>query len=102
MSCPSFAFLGTNLIFAICTHDPDTGILTDADSLPVYRLYENEDATPILTGTMAKLDDTNTTGFYSELIECTTANGFENATTYTIFIQATVDGDTGGIAYAFR
>ena len=61
MSCPSVVILGNNLTFSICTHDPDTGVLTDADALPAYRVYEDETAVPILTGTMAKLDDVNTT-----------------------------------------
>lgn len=102
MGCPSEVEIGANLIFSICCHDPDTGILTDADALPSYRIYEDETATPILTGTMAKLDDVNTTGFYTETIACTSGNGFENGKTYTIYIEATVDADTGGMAYGFK
>jgi len=102
MGCPSEVIIGDDLVFSITTHDPDTGILTDADSAPIYRLYENEVATPILTGTMAKLDDANTTGFYAELVACTTANGFENGKTYSVYIEATVDAATGGISYAFK
>jgi hypothetical protein len=95
-------FLGDNLVFSICTHDPDTGVLTDADSAPTYRVYEDETATAILTGELTKLDDGNTTGFYTELIACTAGNGFEAGKTYTVYIEATVDSDTGGIAYAFK
>src|SRR3990170_1848662 len=98
MGCPSEVIIGGDLVFSITTHDPDTGVLTDADSAPIYRLYENEVATPILTGTMAKLDDANTTGFYAELVACTTANGFENGKTYSVYIEATVDAATGGIS----
>ena len=101
MGCPSTVVLENNLVFSVCTHDPDTGVLTDADSVPSYRIYEDETATPILTGDMAKLDDANTTGFYTELIACTAGNGFEDGKTYTIYIEATVDGDTGGISYGF-
>jgi len=102
MGCQAEVTLGDNLTFSICTHDPDTGALTDADAAPAYRVYEDETATAILTGTMAKLDDANTTGFYTELIACTAANGFESSKTYTIYISATVDSDTGGISYGFR
>jgi len=102
MGCQSEVTVGDNLTFSICTHDPDTGVLTDADSAPTYRVYEDETATPLLTGTMTKLDDANTTGFYTELIACTVANGFENGKTYTIYIAATVDSDTGGICYGFK
>lgn len=102
MGCPAEVEIGSNLVFSICCHDPDTGVLTDADGAPAYRVYEDETATPILTGTMAVLDTVNTTGFYTESIACTTANGFENGKTYTIYITATVDSDTGGIAYGFK
>ena len=51
---------------------------------------------------MAKLDDANTTGFYSELIACTAGNGFEDGKTYTIYIEATVDSDKGGICYGLK
>jgi hypothetical protein len=101
MGCPSQVVLGKTLKFSICTHDPDTGILTDAGSVPTYRIYEDETATPILTGSMAKLDDANTTGFYTEIIACSVANGFEHYKTYTIYIEATVDSDKGGISYEF-
>lgn len=101
MGCPAQVKIGDNCVFSITTHDPDTGVLTDADSLPIFRVYEDEVATPILTGTMAKLDDANTTGFYTELIACTVANGFEDGKTYTIYIEATVDADRGGIAFSF-
>lgn len=102
MGCPSKVEIGENLTFSICTHDPDSGVLTDADAAPSYRVYEDEVATPILTGAMAKLDDGNTTGFYVETIACTAVNGFENGKTYTIYIEATVDSDTGGISFSFK
>lgn len=101
MGCQTTVSLGDNLTFSITCHDPDTGVLTDASSDPIWRLYENEVTTPILTGTMAKLDDANTTGFYTELVACTAANGFETGKSYTIYIEATVDSDTGGISFAF-
>lgn len=101
MGCQATVTLGNNLTFTVTTHDPDTGAITDADSAPTYRVYEDETSTPILTGSMAKLDDANTTGFYSEQIACTTANGFESGKSYNIYIEATVDSDTGGISYGF-
>ena len=61
------------LTFHCNTHDPDTGVATDADTVPAYRIYEDETGTPILTGSMALLDDANTTGFYSERIQLTTS-----------------------------
>ena len=102
MGCPKKVTIGYNVVFSICTHDPLKGPLTDADGLPLYRVYEEEMATPLLTGTMAKLDDPNTLGFYTELIACTITNGFETRKTYTVYIEATVGGFTGGIPYAFQ
>ena len=102
MSCPFKAIIDDELTFSVCTHDPDTGVLTDADALPTYRIYEDETATPITTGTMAKLDDAGTTGFYTEKIQCSVGNGFTFQKTYTIYIEATVDSDMGGIAFSFK
>ena len=101
MGCPSSVILGNNLKFSICTHDPDTGVLTDASSLPTYRVYEDADDTAIANGSMEKIDDANTTGAYRVVLNCTAANGYEVGSVYTVYIEATVDGDTGGIAYEF-
>lgn len=102
MGCPSSVEIGDNLVFSITCHDPDTSILTDADSLPIYRIYEDETPTPILTGVMSKLDDSNTTGFYTKTIACTSGNGFESGKTYTIYITATVNLSTGAICYGCK
>lgn len=101
MGCQTRVTIGGFLTFSICAHDPDTGELTDTDFAPIYRIYEGEVAVPVLTGVLAKLDDANTVGFYTERIECSTANGFEDRKTYTIYVEATVDTRTGGISFAF-
>ena len=102
MGCLSAVFLGNNLTFSITTHNPDTGALTDADSAPAYRVYEELTSPPILTGTMTLFDGANTTGFYMAQIACTEANGFEDGKSYNIYIEAPVNSDTGGISFAFR
>lgn len=109
MGCPGLCNISDSLTFSICTHDPDTGVLTDADSVPTYRVYEDVTETAILTGNMDdgtgasdQFDNANTTGFYCKEIDCTIANGFEANKTYTIYIEATVDSDTGGISFAFK
>ena len=83
------------LTFAVQTHTPATGADVDADSDPSYRIYENETATPIVTGTLAKLDDANTTGFYSEAVTLSAANGFEKGKCYNVRKTAIVGGVTG-------
>lgn len=90
------------LTFYANTHDAATGAATDADAVPDYRVYENETATPLLTGSMAKLDDANTTGFYSEAITLSAANGFETGKTYGIYITATVDSVVGTTHHTFQ
>lgn len=102
MGCPTECGLDENIVFSITTHDPDTGVLTDADAAPTYRIYEDETGTSIANGTMAVLDTGNTTGFYTELIAVTAANGFEAGKNYTIYIEAAVGGDTGGVAFSFK
>jgi len=110
MTCPAQVELGNNLTFSICTHDPDTGVLTDADAVPTYRIYEDGTEGAILNGNMddgtgvsnSEFDDANTTGFYVKTIACTSGNGFENGKSYTIYIQATVDSDLGGISFGFN
>ncbi len=91
-----------NLTFVANTHRFDTGAATDADSAPSYYVYEDETTTALLSGSMAKLDDTNTTGFYSEQIALTAANGFEKGKSYSIYISATVNSITGTTNHTFQ
>lgn len=102
MGCPDRVTIGDDLVFSIITHDPDTGEIADTDAGPIYRIYEDEVAEPILTGDMVKLDDANTVGFYAKKIACTVENGFETGKTYTIYIVAEIELDVGGVSYAFK
>ncbi len=90
------------LTFVCNTHTPATGAATDADAAPAYRIYEDETTAPIVTGNLALLDAANTTGFYSERIQLTAANGFEKGKTYHIYISAAVGGITGTISHEFQ
>jgi hypothetical protein len=90
------------LTFPVMTHRFSTGVLTDADAVPAYRVYEDETSTAILTGNMAKLDDANTTGFYSEAITLSAANGFEKGKCYTVYITATTDSVAQGYFHTFQ
>jgi hypothetical protein len=90
------------LTFAANTHDPTTSGESDADSAPTYRVYEDETGTPILTGTMALLDDTNTVGQYSEQITLSAANGFEAGKSYRVRIRAVVGGVAGSTDRTFQ
>lgn len=90
------------LTFTVTTHRVDTGAATDADSVPTYRVYEDETGTPILTGSMALLDSANTAGFYSEQITLSAANGFEKGKSYNIYIAATVNTVVGATEKCFQ
>jgi hypothetical protein len=90
------------LTFVCNTHKAEDGAATDADAAPTYRVYEDETGAAILTGSLAKLDDANTVGFYSERIQLTAANGFENGKAYTIYITATVDSVAGTMSHSFQ
>lgn len=100
MGCQSEVAIGQNLVFSVVTHD-NTGEATDADANPIYRVYEDMTAAPIVTGTMDIHDAANTTGYYQATIVCSVANGFENNHSYNIYVQATVGGATGGISFGF-
>jgi hypothetical protein len=109
MGCPTECKIGENITFSITTHDPDTGVSTDAGATPTYRIYEDSNETAILNGNMDdgsggndEFDDGNTTGLYAKTIAVTAANGFEDGKTYTVFCTATVDSDPGAITYAFK
>jgi len=93
-------YLGSFIIDDTCTlycnsHTPSTGAAVDADAVPGYRIYEDETGTPILTGSYALLDDTNTVGFYSEQITLSAANGFEAGKSYSVRTTIVVGGVTG-------
>jgi hypothetical protein len=50
---------------------------------------------------MAKLDDANTTGFYTESITASAANGFEVGKSYTVYLAAAVEGVNDADSYTF-
>ena len=90
------------LTFVAVTQVFSTGVATDADSAPAYRVYEDETTTPILTGTMALLDGANTAGLYSEQITLSAANGFEKGKCYSVHIAATVSSVAGATVRTFQ
>lgn len=94
--------LGDNFTFYAQTFTPSTGAAVDADAVPGYRVYEDETGTPLLTGSMALLDDANTTGLYSEQIAVTTANGFEAGKCYCVRITGVVSSVTGAMLVPFQ
>lgn len=86
------------LTFTACTHD-DTGAAADADAVPSYAIYEDETAAAIVSGNMAQLGAV--TGFYTERVQLTAANGFETGKCYAVRVEATVGGVTAAAAHSF-
>jgi hypothetical protein len=90
------------LTFPANTHLQSTGAAQDDDANPTFRVYEDETGTAIANGSMAKLDDSSTTGFYSERIQLLTATGFEAGKCYTIYIEATVSSVVHTYSHTFQ
>lgn len=90
---------GDSLYFYVNTHNPTTGAAADVDAAgnPAYRIYTQENGTAVATGSMAKLDDTNTLGFYSEAVDVSAFAPGE----YVVYITATVNAiaATKGIVF---
>lgn len=84
------------------TKNFSSGNAQDADTVPYYRIYEDETGTPLITGVMALLDATNTMGFYSEQFTVAAASGFEKGKSYSIYMQAVVAGVTGTALRSFQ
>jgi len=95
-------YIDDTLTFTVNTHTVTTGAATDADAVPSYRVYEDETGTAILTGNTAKLDDANTTGFYSEQLTLSAANGFEVGKSYSIYVAATVNSVAATQSFNFK
>lgn len=98
MSCPTQGILGENITFTVQAKT-QTGSPVDATGSVSYSVYEDETSTAILTGTMAKFN--SQTGFYSEQLAVTAANGFEQFKSYTIRITATINSVAVSRAYSF-
>lgn len=74
--------------FDFTTHNPATGQVSDADSTPTCKVFENDNDTAIISPTVTKR--TGETGNYRVTIVATTANGFEIGKSYNVVISATV------------
>lgn len=93
MSIPNQLIIGEVFEFTAQSHDGNN-VAVDADALPTYSIYEDGTSTAILTGTMSKLDDDNTTGLYRAAVTASEASGFEKYKTYNTYIAAVISGTT--------
>jgi len=81
--------------FTFPTQTPATGAATDADALPTYRVYEENNDTAVATGDAVKRDDTNTTGYYAVRGQVTALAGYEVEKSYEVRVAAIMGGVTG-------
>jgi hypothetical protein len=70
------------------TRDRDTGIITDADSLPTFEVLDI-DSTVITSGDCTKRD--MTIGEYSVVLELTEGNGFSSNEDYSVQVAVSVN-----------
>lgn len=95
-------FKTTNSATFFCnTFSPTTSAAKDADSPPTARVY-NQNGT-LIDGafSMSKVDDSNTTGFYSDNIDLVDEGMNIAGGRYFIYIEAVVDGITGTTCCTF-
>lgn len=84
----------TSSAFFIAISDPATAAYVDADDLPSVYVY-NSSGTTVEFGTALAVDAENRTGlyaFYSDI----DASGYVPGEVYHIYVEATVNGITGG------
>jgi hypothetical protein len=88
--------------FDVCTHDPTSGGVSDADSTPTFSVMEESTDTPILAD-QNFTKRTSLTGNYRGSFTASTANGFEAGKWYSVIATAVVGGVTGKkVAVSFR
>ena len=96
--------IGDTLTFYVAS-SLQTGAKSDADSAPTYLVYEEENATQIVTSTsMALLDsaESGVDGLYSEQITLAESTGYEFQKDYLIYIMATISSIASHALYSFR
>lgn len=82
------------------TSSVTTGAATDADAAPTWRMYEDDTATPVTTGSFSTLNAQ--VGLYVAAITLAAAIGYEKGKTYAIRSQATVGGVIGADVDSFQ
>lgn len=76
--------------FDVCTHDPATGAITDADATPTFDVYEEATDTGLL-GATNFTKRTSLTGNYRGTFTASAANGFEAGKWYNVIASAAVN-----------
>lgn len=88
--------------FDVTTHNPGTGVASDADATPTFEVFEEDTDTDVgVGGSMTKR--TSKTGNYRGQFAVTVANGFEVGKWYNVIASATVQAVSAKtVAMRFR
>ncbi len=84
--------LNDNITLDFTTHNPTTGEVSDADSLPTCEVFEEANDTPILTPIVTRRS--GKTGDYRVTFLADSANGFEENKSYNVIATGVVGGKT--------
>ena len=84
------------------TASPSTGAAKVADSSPTYRIYKANSTIPVQTGSMAALDNINTTGLYGANVQLSLVKGFIKGKSYVVYVEAVVETIKGTTVYTFQ
>lgn len=89
--------LPINLVvyFDVFTHDPDTGNIHDADSVPTFDVFKDGSSTPILAA-QTTTKRTGYTGDYMGTMTLSVANGFAVGSSFNIASIGIVTGSVSG------
>jgi len=84
--------LGEKQEIFFATHNPFTGNAQDADTLPIAKVFRNNDNEPFYLPSVRKVGDE--TGVYAIILDMTASHGFEFRMGYNVMVEATVVGKT--------
>lgn len=97
MSFNYLALDGPSKTFDAVFHDPDTANKRNADSTPVFNVFEDANDTPILLN-QSMTQRGGFIGCYRGTFAPSTANGFEVGKSYNVHVYGTVTGTVSGNA----
>lgn len=95
MSLNYVALDSASKTFDAVFHDPDTANKRNADSTPVFNVFEDANDTPILLN-QSMTQRATFTGCYRGTFAPSTANGFEVGKSYNVHVYGTVTGTVSG------
>lgn len=82
------------------TSSVTTGAATDAESVPTWRMYEDNTITPVTTGSFTTLNAL--AGFYVAAITLAAAIGYEKGKSYSLRVAATVGAVIGADVHSLQ